>query len=48
MFMSFNSKTRGATSGAGTTYPYGAREFTSVFVEFVLLDLSVLYFVDYR
>ena len=34
MFVSFNSSTTGFTSGAGTTNPSGAHEFTTVFSGF--------------
>jgi len=39
MFVSFNSNTMGATSGAGTAYPSRVPEFTPVFSGFVLLNL---------
>jgi hypothetical protein len=38
------SKTTGATSGAGTTYTFGAPKFTPVFGE-VCVDQSLVFYV---
>jgi hypothetical protein len=44
MFVSFNSNTTGVTSGAGTTYPSGAPEFTPIFSG-VPVPLSLVFYV---
>ena len=45
LFVSFNSNTTGATSGAGTAYSFGAPEFTTPSISVVRVTQSLVFCV---